>query len=134
MINDLLFHGTLLLHVSSYIDSILYVTAASYTPFFKDCWDKKTDTESAFTFNDDTSLTSSQKNEKWILERLGNRPPVPLPDHANTNHVVRKESFTTFGKGSTSNRFVYIHYAQNLITLVVLNSQHKPRNMQMVKE
>ena len=69
-------------------------TAASYTPFFKECWDRKNDTEAAFSFSElgHTALPIA------VADKLGMRPPATLP-----KPPVRKDS-VGINKGSTSNR------------------------------
>ena len=60
---------------------------AAYTPFFKETWEKKRDTEMAFSFW--RLDTDDQHHPRGVrVDRMAGRPPAVLP--------------TT--KGSTSNR------------------------------
>ena len=72
------------------------MSAASYTPFFKESWDRKSDTESTFTFSgDETSGATLERQE--IFERVSKRPPATLPKPP-------PRRFETFGKTGNSNR------------------------------
>ena len=66
-------------------------TVASYTPFFKEAWDRKLATEKAFnfTFDDDYSDLNSPHE---MLQSYGARVPTALP-----KVPYKAEPFGTFG-------------------------------------
>ena len=73
-------------------------TAASYTPFFKECWDRKSATEHAYSFSGDDNGGGQLLDlpNKSLTERMKMRPPAALPKRLIPSTMV---------KSSTSNRY-----------------------------
>ncbi len=86
-------------------DICVLLPAASYTPFFKESWEHKVDTESAFRFSgDDEDSTPIMESTPFsTIEKipidLSRRPPAVLPKPPK-----RFDSFGVANKSSTSNR------------------------------
>ena len=77
---------------------LYYFPAASYTPFFKESWEKKLDTEHMFQFSMEDNSTALVESRGF--EAIRSRPPASLPKGA--------KKLEPFGipKSSTSNRLV----------------------------
>ena len=79
------------------------VAAASYSVFFKECWELKSDTELSYTSAVSGLATGTSIRPGGLLclpnpavhERMKTRPPAELPKHLTPS---------TMAKSSTSNR------------------------------
>jgi len=85
----------------------LLLAAASYSVFFKECWELKSETELSYTsavrgLATGTSFSGRPLPNPAVHEMMRKRPPAELPKHLAPS---------TMAKSSTSNRFVkYISY------------------------
>ena len=76
---------------------LLYFSlVASYTPFFKEAWEKKEGTEKLFNFATDDEYNSSTAQ---MLQNIGRRAPSALPQLPYKD----KPYFGTFGVKPSKN-------------------------------
>ena len=96
--------------------SVLFPTAAAYTPFFKEVWERKADTESAFPFSESEDSTPIMEREPSSNHHLPRRLPAVLPKPPPPK---RYDSFTATNKSSTSNRWVYLDFTIRQVSLMI---------------
>ena len=86
---------------------LYHFSAASYTPFFKECWDRKPETETAFSFSetDDNTATTSHEHQRLILDP---RTTGTMRQHTALPKPPTRKDSVGVGK-SSSNRWVLRH-------------------------